>query len=152
MGLKSIGRRVKRRAGKVALGVKKAGKVGVAAAKLGARLSNPVNQAKFVAQGVQGKGWVLPGSKYIGPGNAMDLGKPKSSADAAAYQHDLDYDASLKDGVKPFQLYAGFSDADQRLMKRSDVTTPDGLATYGGMMAKKIGHKLNPWSGKRLRN
>lgn len=138
---------------KAARGAIKAGKVGVAAARLGARLANPINQAKTVANAVRGKGVVLPGSKYIGPGNSLNRGKPKSSADAAALQHDKDYDATIKKHGNKIKkkLYLGFSDADERLMKRSDITTPDGLATWGGMAIKKAGYKLG-LSGKKLKN
>lgn len=138
---------------KTAKGVKKAAKVGVAAARLGARLANPINQAKTVVNAARGKGLVLPGSKYIGPGNSLNKGKPKSSADAAALQHDRDYDATIKKHGNKIKkkLYLGFSDADERLMKRSDITTPDGLATWGGMALKKAGYKLG-LTGKKLKN
>lgn len=143
---------------KIASGLKKGGKaivkgakVGLAGAKLYAKMKNPVNQAKMVAGGLTGKGWVLPGSKYIGPGNAMNLGKPNSAADAAAYDHDVDYDNYLKQGYSKKKVYGGFSDADQRLMDRADVTKADGLAAYMGMGVKKIGHKLG-LSGSRLKD
>ncbi len=121
---------------------KRAVKIGVAAGKLGARVTNPINIAKTTINAARGKGLVLPGSKYIGPGNSMDRGPPTSKADAAAYQHDLDYDRLLKKGISPSKLYLGYSDADARLRKRSDVTTPDGLATYAGMSVKKGLQKL----------
>jgi hypothetical protein len=130
--------------------VKKGAKIGVAAAKLTAKLVNPYNRAKMVYKAVRGKGLILPGSKYIGPGNAMNKGKPRSSADAAAYRHDMAYDKLLKKGYSKKKVYGGFSDADQRLMHDSDVTTPDGLATYLGMSAKKGLYKLG-LSGKRIR-
>lgn len=130
-------------------GVVKAGKVGVAAIRLGAKMTNPVNIAKMGVNAARGKGLVLPGSRYIGPGNSLDAGKPTSKADAAARLHDLDYDHYLKSGVKAKKLYLGYSDADQRLMKRSDVTTPDGLATYGGMLVKKGLYKMH-LTGKKI--
>lgn len=145
---------------KVAGGIKKAAKtavkgakVGVAAVNLGRRLANPINQAKTIVNAARGKGLVLPGSKYIGPGNSLNRGKPKSKADAAALQHDKDYDATIKKHGNKIKkkLYLGFSDADQRLMNRSDITTPDGLATWGGMAIKKAGYKLG-LTGKKLKN
>jgi len=131
----------------------KAGKVGVAGVRLGARLANPINQARTAINAARGKGLTLPGSKYIGPGNSLNRGKPKSSADAAALQHDKDYDATIKKHGNKIKkkLYLGFSDANDRLMKRSDITTPDGLATWGGMALKKAGWKLG-LSGKKLKN
>ena len=127
---------------KVGKGAVKTVKVGVAATKLAASVANPINKVKFLRQGIKGEGWVLPGSKYIGPGNRLDLGKPKSSADAAAFKHDLAYDRYLKQGHSKKKVYAGYSDADHRLMKESDVTTPHGLATYLGMLPKKAAYSL----------
>lgn len=144
--------RVKKKAKGTLKGVVKAGKVGVAAARLASKVTNPINQAKFVAKGVTGGGFVLPGTKYIGPGNRMDLGKPVNAADAAAYQHDLDYGNLINvKKKKKAKVYWGFSDADQRLMNRSDVTTPDGLATYMGMGVKKTINRLG-LSGKQIRD
>lgn len=144
--------RVKKKAKGTLKGVAKAGKVGVAAVRLANKVTNPINQAKFVAKGLTGGGFVLPGTKYIGPGNRMDLGKPVNSADAAAYQHDLDYDDMInKHKKKKAKVYWGFSDADQRLMDRSDVTTPDGLATFMGMGVKKGINRLG-LSGKQIRH
>lgn len=141
---------IKKKAKKVGKGVVKAGKVGVAAVKLGAKLKNPINQAKFIAKAATGGGFILPGTKYIGPGNAMDLGEPVNSADAAAYQHDKDYDNMIENiGKSKAKVYWGFSDADQRLMDRSDITTPDGLATYLGMVPKKLINRLG-LSGKQI--
>lgn len=129
-------------------GVKTA-KVGVAAARLVGKVTNPYNMTKMTVNAARGKGLVLPGSRYIGPGNSLDSGTPTSSADRAAKLHDIDYNNLLKSGVKPSKLYAGFSKADQRLMNRSDITTPDGLATYSGMLAKKGLYKLG-LTGKKI--
>jgi len=136
---------------RVGKGVLKAGKVGVAAGRLAARMQNPYNIGKMAAGAVSGKGLVLPGSKYIGPGNPLNRGKPTSKADAAARLHDIDYDRLLKQGVKSSKLYLGFSKADERLMKRSDVTTPEGLATFGGMAVKKGLYKLG-LTGKKIQD
>ena len=69
---------------KIARGVKKGGKVAFAAGRLTSKLVNPYSRAKFAIEAAKGKGFVLPGSKYIGPGNVLTRGKPTSSADAAA--------------------------------------------------------------------
>lgn len=135
-----VGRALKT-AKKVGKKVKYAGEVGVAAARLKARVSNPVNQVKFVKNAVKGKGFVLPGSKYIGPGNEMNKGKPVDLADANAYQHDVDYDNYIKKGVSKRKVYTGWSDADKRLMKKTPLNTPNGLAVNLGMGAKKLAYK-----------
>jgi hypothetical protein len=122
-------------------GAKSAAQVGLAAAKVVSKLTNPVTMGKVALGAARGKGLVYPGSTYIGPGNPLpkkgEKHKAKSKADLAALQHDRDYDALLKRGVKPSKLYTGFSDADQRLIDKSDVRTEHGLVTFLGMNAKK---------------
>lgn len=125
-------------------------KIAKSTAVLASRLANPINQAKFIRQGLKGKGWILPGSKYIGPGNDMDLGKPVDKDDAAAYEHDKEYDRYLKMGYKKKDVYLGYSDADERLLKKTDYTTPGGIAIQLGIGAKK---KLNKFGlNKRIRD
>ncbi len=124
-------------------------KVAKAAVKLVTKVA--VGAPKMVVNAARGKGLVLPGSKYIGPGNALNKGKPRGKADAAALKHDLAYDDYIKKGkVKKKDVYLGFSDADKRLMKGSDTTTSAGLATYAGMKAKHILNKVG--LTKRIRD
>jgi len=148
---KNFYRGVKKGARKTARGAKKAAQVGLAGAMLTAKVTNPFNVVKMGVNAVRGKGLVLPGTRYIGPGNSLNAGKPKSSADAAAREHDEDYDRLLKKGVKSRKLYLGYSEADERLRKKSDVTTPDGLATWGVMSLKKGAQKLG-FTGKKIKD
>jgi hypothetical protein len=136
-----------KKAGKTA---KHVGKVGVSAARLYARMHNPVNVAKMVHGAATGKGLVLPGSNYIGPGNKMNK-KVMHKADANAKQHDIDYDNYLKKGHKAKKVYTKYSDADARLKKKSNTETPEGLATYLGMKGKELAHKAG-LTGKRLKD
>lgn len=121
-----------------------------AGGELAARIANPKNQAKFISNAVRGKGFVLPGSKYIGPGNEMDKGAPVDKADANARQHDIDYDNYLKQGHKAKDVYLGYSDADERLLKNTKADTASGMAVNLGMLAKKGLNKLG--ITKRLRD
>lgn len=125
-----------------------AAKVGRAGVRLAKKLT--LGAPKTIYNAARGKGLVLSGSKYIGPGNSMTRGKPRGKADAAAFQHDKDYGDYLKKGHKAKDVYLGFSDADKRLMKRSDTTTSAGLATYLGMKGKKILNKTG--LTKRIRD
>ena len=128
-------------------------KIGINTGKLFKRVSNPIKLAKAIGGAARGKGFVLPGSKYIGPGNPMNRGSPKSKADALAYQHDVDYADYLKAGVKKKHLYTGYSDADARLMKESKkhlADDPSAIATYAGMGAKKLLNKTG--LTKRIRD
>lgn len=128
----------------------KGAKVAKAAGGIAADVMNPYKMGKVAVNAARGKGVVYPGSKYIGPGNPMNRGKGTSSADRAAYKHDVAYGKYLDKGVKPMKLYAGYSEADKKLMKDSDVTTKHGLVTYGGMAVKKGMYKLG-LSGKMIR-
>ena len=121
-----------------------------AAGSLAKTVANPKNQAKFVRDAIRGEGFVLPGSKYIGPGNRMDKGKPVDQADANAYQHDVDYDNYLKKGHKAKDVYLGYSDADERLLKNTKANTASGMAVNLGMLAKKGLNKLG--LTKRIRD
>lgn len=146
MGKKSIVNRVKRAAGKV----NKAYKVTKAGATVASRMINPAKQIRMLNRARKGKGLVLPGSKYIGPGNPINSGKPVNKDDALARQHDIDYDNYLKKGVKSKDLYLGYSDADKRLLRKADATTPEGFATTVGMGAKKLLNKTG--LTKRIRD
>lgn len=109
--------------------------------KLAKRVTNPLALAKVVKTAAKGEGIVLPGSKYIGPGNRMDKGTPTSRADALAYQHDIDYDNYIKAGVPAKKVYTGYSDADSRLRSQARKTMhkdPNALAAFAGMSAKKL--------------
>ena len=135
------------KAGKAVSGVIKRTK---AVGQLYSRLKNPRNQFKMVKNLATGKGLTLPGSKYIGPGNPMNRGKPVDKADANAYQHDVDYDNYIKRGVKKRHVYTGYSDADERLLKNTKADTPNGLAVNLGIGAKKALNKLG--LTKRIRD
>lgn len=135
---------------KIGRKIKHGAEVAKAGVELAGRVANPVNRAKFVKTALKGEGFTLPGSKYIGPGNRMDLGKPKDQADANAYQHDVDYDNYLKKGVSKKNVYLGYSDADERLLKNTKANTASGLAVNLGIGAKKLLNKTG--LTKRIRD
>jgi hypothetical protein len=143
LGVQKVAGKVKGTVKKAVKVAKIAGNVAKAGVKLAAQVYNPVN----IARSIKDKGITLPGSKYIGPGNAMNKGKPKDRGDALAYQHDKDYDKLLKGGVKPKDLYTGYSNADKRLLKGSwravrDHGDAGALAAAAGMGIKALGAKL----------
>jgi hypothetical protein len=117
-------------------------KVVKAAVGLASTLLNPINHYRMAKNKLQGKGYLYPGTHYLGPGNPLNNGPPTSDADRIAQQHDYDYDRLIKAGHSKRRVYGGFSDADQRAMDKSDVTTSQGLALYAGMGAKKILSKI----------
>lgn len=131
-------------------------KVLKAAGSLVKDLMNPTYAATVYRGYKDGKGIVVPGHKYIGPGNPLpeklgaEKDKPVNKADYSAYLHDNEYDRYKSAGIKDKDVYLGFSDADKRLMDRSDLTDKSGLITYLGM-----GFKKGLWKagvGKRIRD
>lgn len=135
---------------KIAKNIGKAGKTAMSAAILYGRLNDPRNQVTMVKKGLTGKGWVLPGNKYIGPGNPLESGEPANRDDANARIHDYDYDNYLKHGVKKKDLYLGYSDADKRLLDKTSTTTPEGIAITLGIGSKKLANKFG--LNKRIRD
>lgn len=81
------------------------------------------------------RGLVLPGYKYLGPGNGLDKGEPVNKADAAALEHDKAYDEQLKQGDNP---YVKYNHADAKLQSDlKDDTSFGGNLARGVFQAKK---------------
>lgn len=123
-------------------------------AKAGATLVGKtfVYSPAIVTRALRGRGLVYPTSKYIGPGNKLDEGKPVDAADALAYVHDHQYSELLQKGKSP---YFTFNEADREMLRNVDVTTDKGLAEYLGISAKRIFKsdrtpvsKVDPWAVK----
>lgn len=129
-----IPRPIRKGIGKVAHGIGTA----TAAVRLAGKVLNPLFLPQLAAKKALGLGITVPGTKYIGPGNPMNLGKPVNKADALAYEHDMAYDKYIKSGIPAKKVYGSYSKADQKLQKAADTTTPDGLAAYLGMKAKQV--------------
>lgn len=126
-------------------------------AKLGAMVIDPRTYKHLYDSNKRNEGFVLPGARYIGPGNSTpDIKKgsraifgsdakdlPKSRGDYYAYMHDNDYEDYLNKGYSEKEVYGGFSDADQRLMDRAATDPYDthSLAAWYGMGAKKLLNK-----------
>lgn len=101
-----------------------------------AAIKKGLNNAPSIMRGAaQGKGFLYPGSKYIGPGNKLDSGKPTSQADAVAREHDYQYDYLLKKGKNP---YWTFNEADRHAIRRVKTHTPAGAAVFMGLSAKRL--------------
>nr|WDW25765.1 MAG: replication-associated protein [Canine parvovirus] len=76
------------------------------------------------------RGLVLPGYKYLGPGNGLDKGEPVNRADAVALEHDKAYDELLKAGDNP---YVKYNHADAKLQE--DL---QGDSSFGGNLARGV--------------
>ena len=132
--------------------------VAAAHAKFLFEMSQPLTYARMAFSYKNEKGFIIPGSKYIGPFNKIpqDLShkkdQPKTYGDSLAYLHDKSYSEYKDAGVASKDLYLGWADSDQRLMdaSRKDLTNTDALATFYGMAGKKAIHKV--FHTKRIRD
>lgn len=73
----------------------------------------------------ESNGWTLPGYKYLGPFNGLNLGEPTNPLDAAARKHDIAYTDQINKKLYP---YLFFNKADQDLIDAAK--TQPGLAAY----------------------
>lgn len=71
---------------------------------------------------------VLPGYRYVGPGNKLYAGKPRNPTDKAARKHDFAYTRLLDLGQKP---YTNWSQAD-----RDFLNEISGNKDYGAYVSK----------------
>jgi len=125
--------------------VRKGFQMGFTALRLINRVANPVNQAKFLETAIKGGGFILPESKYIGPGNSMSLGSPTSKYDALAMEHDFAYENYLSEGIPAIDVYTKYSKADEKLYKAAKGAAykdPEAMALTMGMGLKKMAHDL----------
>lgn len=79
---------------------------------------------------------ILPGYKYEGPGNALDIGEPVNKADAVAQQHDYSYDyATNADDIREADNNAIDSFVSLDTLKDSPL---GGVVGAAGLEAKKV--------------
>ncbi|XP_047103591.1 uncharacterized protein LOC124722477 [Schistocerca piceifrons] len=84
-------------------GVTSSGQIAIAAGATTAAAAGVAYGIKKVVERVQNKGYTLPGSDYVGPGNPINIDAPRSGADAIAKEHDVGYDNLLKEArERPF--------------------------------------------------
>ena len=96
---------------------------------------------QYYEKDYKNSGITLPFSKYIGPGNSLNLGEPKTDADQRAKLHDLKYAYfTYKYANKKINksVYASLIDkADKEFIKDNDWYTPQGLSGILGIGAKQ---------------
>lgn len=83
----------------------------------------------------RGKGLVFPGTSYIGPGNPLLSGRPRSYHDNLARTHDYQYSYLLEKGRKP---YFTWNKADQEIVRKADPKTIEGAAVLMGIGSKRV--------------
>lgn len=89
--------------------------LGGGAAVIGAGVSSAINRLS------SGKGFVLPGSDYIGPGNDIHIGPARSEADQVAKEHDIEYDRLSKNPFKKQKTFhEAVGESDERAIEGFD--------------------------------
>ncbi|AIZ50118.1 VP1 [Slow loris parvovirus 1] len=83
-------------------------------------------------------GFVVPGYKYMGPGNDPDVGPPVNAADTAARDHDLRYAQMQNAGINP---YVKYNKADEKMIEELK-SNPEADSDLAGNAARAI------WKGK----
>lgn len=73
---------------------------------------------KVIESGWSGKGYVLPGSEYIGPGNPIHIGPARNPADQVAREHDLGYQDLLN--KPPDDFHKAVQDLDNKAIEDFD--------------------------------
>lgn len=91
-------------------------------------------------------GYTLPFSDYIGPGNSLNQGPPRSESDENAKVHDIEYAyasyllANNKISKNEFYNQIGAADAD--LVEKAPWYTPLGIHTQTGISLKAVGESI----------
>lgn len=92
------------------------------------------------------KGYTLPFSKYIGPGNALNAGEPINNQDKLAKIHDLQYSWAkhqLDSGQISLQEFdLKIKEADGALSKNSNIFHPHGAHSISGITSKQVAEKI----------
>lgn len=87
-------------------------------------------------------GYTLPWSKYIGPGNSLNLGEPETNPDHLAKLHDLRYaHASYrlsKQWIEQDRFKELISEADADFVNENNPWTPQGAHAISGISAKQL--------------
>lgn len=77
------------------------------------------------------RGLTLPGSKYIGPGNDLDLGEPTNQVDALARLHDIAYSKASS--------YNDIALADDNFLSDLENVAPQSVAEFLHKRAASLG-------------
>lgn len=90
------------------------------------------------------RGRTLPGYKYCGPGNSLDLGLPTNVIDNACLRHDRGYQALIEAGKNPYEEKLNVADLiliddlEEQLKKRE---LPAGQRVAGSLVKAIFQHK-----------
>jgi hypothetical protein len=97
---------------------------------------------KYYENSVGDSGITLPNSLYIGPGNSLNLGEPKTEADRAAKIHDLTYTNEhykySKGETTENEYHENIRTSDFDLIKRVDILNPQSNWARTGLAVKQL--------------
>lgn len=91
-------------------------------------------------------GLTLPFSNYIGPGNSLNLGTPRTHPDHLAKKHDLDYAHAsyrlAKEWITQERFEELIEEADAEFVNNNNPFTPQGAHAISGISAKQLVEKF----------
>lgn len=101
---------------------------------------------KYYENNISDIGLTLPGSKYIGPGNSLNLGEPITDADEAAKIHDLTYSFEhykySQGEISKEEFENNIRASDFKFIKRLDIFNPQSNWARSGLVAKQLAENL----------
>lgn len=77
------------------------------------------------SQTIKKSGYTVPGFKYLGPGNTLNLGKPVNEIDEDAKEHDIAYNEAIS--------YKEIEDADTKFISKAGDHIAEGIAGRGSI-------------------
>ncbi len=83
---------------------------------------------KYTKSNWYGRGFTLPGYRYMGPFNSLNRGRPRNRADYAARIHDKTYGKIIGQGRR---AYTNFNEADEDMLR-----SLKGDTSLGGYVAR----------------
>lgn len=77
------------------------------------------------SQTIKKSGYTVPGFKYLGPGNTLNLGQPVNEIDEDAKEHDIAYSKAIN--------YKEVEDADTKFISKAGDHIAEGIAGRGSI-------------------
>lgn len=102
--------------------------------------------AQYYENDYKNSGYTLPYSTYIGPGNSLNLGHPKTDADVAAKRHDLRYAWHSynysKNRITKAEFQKRIETADRQFLKENSWSSFHGVPAILGIGSKHFVEKV----------
>lgn len=102
------------------------------------------------------RGYVLPNSDYIGPGNDIHIGPARNAADQAAKEHDLEYEKIINEARGKYMSQQEFTNRIRQADKKAisefeeDIKQTGNWQAYVGKYGLKIKSGVETLIGKPI--